>query len=118
MTFYYLITYFAVILAAFGQIMLKLGASTSGTKMMGVLHFNLWVLAGLCAMFFSMLLTVRALSVIPLRDMSFIIPTIYILVPILSRIFLKERLSRKTILGTIILISGIILFNIPIKNSY
>ena len=97
--------------------MLKLGAGTRGINL-GIVRVNIWVAIGLGAMVLSMLLNVRALSVVPLRDMSFIMPTVYALVPLFSRIFLKERLSKKTIIGTMILISGIVLFNIPTKTLF
>jgi drug/metabolite transporter (DMT)-like permease len=115
--FFYLLIYIAVFLAAAGQIMLKIGSGAGGIDL-GIIRLNFWVCLGLGAMVFSMLLNVRALSVVPLRDMAFILPTVYVLVPLFSRIFLKEQLGRRTIIGTMILIAGVVIFNIPMKELF
>ena len=117
MIFFYIIMYIAIFMAAAGQVMLKLGAGAGGIDL-AVIRVNIWVILGLGAMVLSMLLNVRGLSVVPLRDMAFILPTVYIAVPVFSRIFLKERLGRRTILGTLILFLGIVLFNIPIVQLF
>lgn len=106
MAVFYTISYLAQLLAAGGQILLKLGSSKG--------WLNIRVLLGLIAMILSMLLNVRALSVIPLRDMAFILPTTYILVPVFSYIFLGERINPQTIAGTVIIIIGVVVFNLPI----
>ena len=110
MTQFYIIMYVAVFMAAIGQILLKIGSEASGINL-GIIQLNIWIISGLGAMVISMLLNVRALSVVPLRDMSFIMPTIYILVPLLSKIFLKEHIGLRVVVGTLIIITGIILFN-------
>ena len=120
MIFYYGLLYLAVLSAAMGQIFLKIGSSAKGAKGINVfgLRLNLWVLMGVCAMIMSILLSVRGMSMVPLRDMAFILPSVYFLVPVFSRIFLKERLGHRTIIGTLILIIGVILFNIPIVRLF
>ena len=113
MMLYYFLMYIAVFFAAAGQVMLKKGSGAKGFKF-GVIKLNIWVILGLMTMVFSMLFSVRGLRVVPLVDLAFILPTIYILVPLFSMIFLKERLAKNTIVGTIVLVVGIVLFNIPI----
>jgi len=113
MTVFYAISYVAQFLAAGGQLLLKLGSNREGWNMV-VLRLNTRVLLGLIAMIVSMLLNVRALSVIPLRDMAFILPTTYILVPVFSYIFLGERINPQTIAGTVIIVIGVVVFNLPI----
>lgn len=110
---YYILMYIAVFFAAAGQVMLKMGSRKDGIEL-GIITVNIWVILGLMTMVFSMLFSVRGLSVVPLRDLAFILPAVYILVPLFSMIFLKEKLAKRTIVGTTILVSGIILFNIPI----
>lgn len=112
MIFFYLMAYIAVFLAAAGQVMLKIGLSAGGIDL-GIIRFNTWIAMGLGAMVLSMLLNVRALSVVPLRDLAFIMPTIYIIVPLLSKIFLKEQMGYRAAIGTFIMIAGIVLFNFP-----
>jgi len=115
--FFYLILFLAVILAAAGQVMLKFGAGVGGLDL-GIIRLNVWVILGLGAMVMSMLLSVRGLSVVPMRDMAFILPTVYVLVPVFSRIFLKERLNGRTVFGTVIMIAGIFIFNMPTMQLF
>lgn len=114
MIFYYVIMYAAVLLAAAGQILLKIGSGKKGVNIICI-QLNMWVGLGFIAMIFSMLLNVRALSVVPLRDMAFIMPTIYIIVPLLSKIFLNEQIRPRVVVGTIVMILGIALFNLPMR---
>lgn len=117
MTFFYLMIYLAMFLAAAGQVMLKRGAGSNGLDL-GIMRLNVWVALGLGTMIISMLLNIRGLSVVPLRDMAFILPTVYILVPLFSRIFLSESISRRTVIGTLIMMVGIVVFNIPIVHLF
>lgn len=108
---YYVMIYIAMFSAACGQVLLKKGALPSVTRKCGP-ALNGWVILGLGAMILSMLLNVRGLRYVPLRDMVFILPTTYILVPIFSWAFLKEPIGRRTLIGTCIIMIGILLFNI------
>lgn len=108
----YLIMYAAVFAAAFGQLSLKFGART---KSRFYWWMKPWYIAGLSCMVLSLILSLRALRDIPLKDTAFIIPTIYILIPILSCIFLKERFGKKIVLGIVIVTIGIIVFNLPVN---
>ena len=112
MTIFYILVYLAIVLAAVGQILLKMGSSKKGFKLLTI-NLNLWVALAILSMIVSLFLSIRALSVVPLRDMAFILPTVYILVPLFARIFLKERLNRQIIIGTLLIIIGIIIFNLP-----
>jgi drug/metabolite transporter (DMT)-like permease len=58
------------------------------------------------------------MSVVPLRDMAFILPAVYVLVPLFSKIFLKERFGKQTIIGTLIMVVGIVIFNIPMNELF
>lgn len=117
MTVFYMILFLAVLLGAAGQVLLKIGAGAGGLDV-GIMRLNIWVVLGLGAMVMSMLLSVRGLSVVPLRDMAFILPTVYIAVPVFSRMFLKERINGRTIIGTLIMTAGIVTFNIPIIHLF
>ena len=116
MTMYYILIYLAVVLVAAGQVLLKQGSGRGGLNL-GILRLNLYVTLGLAALAMSMFMNVRALSVVPLRDVAFIMPTVYILVPLFARIFLRERFSRRTILGTLLILVGMIIFNLPILSG-
>lgn len=117
MTFYYTIIFVAVVLGVAAQLLLKIGAVRSGLNI-GIMVLNTSVAIGLGLMVLSMLLSVRALNVIPLRDMAFILPSAYILIPFFSHLFLKERISRRTLVGTLIVIIGMVLFNMPTNGVF
>lgn len=117
MSIFYILMYVAVLLAATGQVFLKIGAGRGGFDVY-IIRLNIWIILGLCAMVMSMLLNVRGLSVVPLRDMAFILPTVYIAVPVFSRIFLGEKLGRQTLIGTLIIIVGVVIFNIPMIRLF
>ena len=117
MTLYYILLYMAALLAAAGQVMLKLGAAGGGLDII-IIRLNIWIALGLGAMVMSMLLTVRGLSIVPLRDLAIILPAVYIAVPVFSKIFLKENLSRHIVIGTLIIVAGIAMFNLPIIRLY
>lgn len=109
---YYILLYLAVILAAVGQIFLKIGANREGIRFLA-LYINPWVAIGLASMVGSMLLNLKGLHQVPLKDMAFILPSVYILVPLLAKIFLKEQYSKQTMMGTLIIFLGIVIFNLP-----
>ncbi|SMP72084.1 hypothetical protein SAMN06295888_11878 [Desulfonatronum zhilinae] len=110
---YYLILYLAITMAAAGQVLLKHGADKGGLNL-GILRLNLWVVLGFLAMGGSMLMGIRALSVVPLRDMAFILPAVFIFVPVFARVFLGERISRATMIGTMIILAGMVVFHLPL----
>jgi drug/metabolite transporter (DMT)-like permease len=117
MSYFYIILYLAVFMGEGGQVLLKIGSGRGGLDL-GIICLSTWVMLGFGAMGMSMLLSVRGLSVVPLRDMAFILPAAYVLVPLFSRIFLKEKVNARVMTGTIILIMGIALFNIPLITLF
>ncbi len=117
MTRYYLLVYASVFIAAIGQILMKHGTNKKVIDLV-ILQLNPWLMFGLGCMVLSMLLNIRGLSAIPLRDMAFILPTVYILVPLLSFFFLGERMERHAIAGTVLIVIGMILFNLPLPQLF
>lgn len=103
---YYLLAYLAVFVAAVAQIILKIG-STKHKRL-----FNIFTLSGLIGMIISLGLSFTALAVLPLREMAFISPIIFILVPFFSHFILKEKISHRTFYGTGLILLGSILFNL------
>ncbi|OEU70988.1 MAG: hypothetical protein BA863_18825 [Desulfovibrio sp. S3730MH75] len=104
----YILAYIATFFAACSQILLKIGTGKAGFKLVFI-TLNRQIVLGLTGMFVSLMLSIRALNSLPLREMALILPTVYILVPILSYFFLKEKISKQTTLGTIIIIAGVVI---------
>jgi len=104
-----------VIFAAFGQVSWKLGMNQSGhlenlgfAALTGVI-LNPFVLLGLVMYGLSTIFWLIALSK---KDLSFVYPFIsltYVLVLVLSSLVLKESIGLNKLVGTIIIIIGLII---------
>lgn len=108
---YYLSYILAIILTAISQLLLKFGANKGIKKNIFFSFFNIYTLSGYSILLISTILSVFALQIIPLKITIMLLPLVYILVGFFSFIFLKESLSKNKLLGSIIIIIGIILFN-------
>ena len=107
--FFFLI---AVILAASGQIFLKKGAvgGKHESFIQSIIHPLSF--AGYSLMAVSMLFTMAAMTVLPLKFSIAIMPLQYILVVVLSFFFLDERLDPSMILGSLVILAGILVFSL------
>jgi len=100
--------------AGASQVLLKRGTMFGKTEPRTIRsYFNFWVLAGLITMVFGMLMNIKGLRYVPLKSMAFVLPSVYIIIPLFSHLFLKERLGKRLLIGTLVMIVGIIIFNIP-----
>ncbi|NDV27170.1 EamA family transporter [Desulfovibrio sp. JC010] len=102
---YYLVAYFAVLISSTAQVLLKVGVQKKTYRFLGI-EFNLYVLFGLGGLFAALLLSIKAMGVVPLKDMTLIVPASYVLVPLFSYLFLKEQFSNKKILGMGFIVIG------------
>lgn len=115
MTKYHALLFSSMLLASGAQILLKMGANRCSEKANVVSRLvHPLVILGLAAMAVSMLMNVRGLRYVPLKDMTFILPTIYIAVPLLAFLFLGEKLQKRTLIGSIVIVIGGIVFNLPV----
>jgi drug/metabolite transporter (DMT)-like permease len=108
---YYLFYTLSIALGAAGQIILKTGAKSG--KNLGIIHsfVNVFTISGYILLFITTLLSLYALKMIPLKNTIAFLPVTFIIVLMLSSIILKEKISKKQLLGSIIIIFGIIWFN-------
>ena len=101
----------SVFISSVSQIILKKSANKQYDNKLKE-YLNIPVMLAYCLFFGSSLLTVLAYKYVPLSLGPILEATGYVWVAILGFIFLKERLNKKKILGMIIIITGIIVFNI------
>ena len=106
---YYGIAIISVIIASFSQILLKKGAIQGYSSFIRE-YLNGYVIVGYFMMFFSVLLTM-----IVYRGMDFMnVPVMeaigYILVPVLSYLFLKEKFTRNKMIGILFILVGIFFY--------
>lgn len=106
---YYVLGLLSVTIASFSQILLKKGAMKQYDSFIKE-YLNIFVISGYVLMFGSVFLTM-----IVYRGMDFMnVPVIeavgYVLVPILSYFFFKEKLTKKKILGILFILAGILVY--------
>ncbi len=106
---YYILGLFSVTIASFSQILLKKGAMNKYDSFIRE-YLNVFVISGYGMMFLSLFLTM-----IVYRGMDFMnVPVIeavgYVLVPIFSYLFFKEKMTKKKILGILFILAGIFVY--------
>ena len=107
---YYILVVLAVFSAAGAQMLLKKGASMGYPSLVRQ-YLNLWVIGGYAIMGCSLLLNVFCLSRgFQLKEMGGIESLSYLFVPLLSFVFLKEKLGLYEIGAMFLIFFGILVF--------
>ena len=107
---YSIIFLISVFVASASQILLKKSAGRSYTSKIKE-YLNPMVIVAYILFFLSMLITMFAYKYVPLSMGPVLETTGYVYIAVLSYIFLKEKLSRKKLIGMITIILGILLFS-------
>lgn len=101
----------SVFVAVFSQILLKRSANKKyDSKIKEYLNFEVIFAYGM--FFLSMLMSVYALKDISISYNAVIESLSYILIPITGYLFFKERLTRNQFIGIMVIVVGIIIYNI------
>lgn len=108
---YYLVSLFAVFIAAFSQMLLKGSSARSHSSVMYE-YLNWRVILGYSIMFASLLLNIFALAKgVKVKELSIIESFSYLFVPALSWMFFGEHItSRKACSIFIIMIGAVVFF--------
>lgn len=113
----YLYISLTVMLTVYGQLILKwqidmsgaiVAGSSSKAELLLKLLLNPWIISGLGSAFAASLFWMLALTKLPLSTAYPLTATGFILVLGLSALFLGESLSFWKILGTLMIVSGIV----------
>lgn len=108
---FFLVKMMDTTMAAFSQILLKVSANkTYKNRIFEML--NPLVIISYGILFTTMLMSIYALKGISISMANVIESFNYILVPVLSFIFLKEKINRTQLIGIAVIIAGIIIFMI------
>lgn len=107
--FYYGLYLFSVLVASLSQVILKKSAMIHYDTHLKE-YLNPYVIGAYFFFFCSSLFTTFAYRVVPLTLGPVLESTGYIYVGILGILILKERLSRRKIIGNILIISGIFIY--------
>lgn len=108
---YFVIVFVSGILSSFSQILLKKSAEIKRTNILGE-YLNPCVIAGYAITVICMLLMVLAYRGIPFKYGAVLESLVYLYIMILSRLLLKEKLTKKKIAGNIIIVIGVIIFSL------
>lgn len=104
-----------VFLSAISQILLKKSAEknvdATGFKEQ---YLNKLVIVGYLLLFVAMLIPLYTYQFVPLKYGAVIESLGYVFIMILSAIFLKEKITKKKLLGNLIIIAGVVMFNLKI----
>ncbi len=113
MIFSLFLVFLAVFLTGISQILLKIGSIHKNNREETILtsYLNPPIVTAYGLLFLVTIINVIALKEISLKMAYSIASLTFMLVIILSWKFLGERISKKTILGGILLILGVVIFN-------
>ena len=105
-----LVALMSVVIASFSQIMLKLGAGKTYSSKIRE-YLNVYVISGYGMLFISMVLTIVAYSHLSYLSVPVVEAVGYVLVPVLSYLIFKEKLSKRKVLGIGFILLGIVIYH-------
>lgn len=108
---YLIIAVASVTIAAFSQILLKMGAMRPHISFIRD-YLNAPVICGYGLMFASVLATMFAYRGLEYMTVSVVEALGYILVPVLSYLFFKEGFTRNKLMGIAIILAGVLVYNL------
>lgn len=101
----------AVFISSVSQIMLKKSADKHYENKLQE-YMNPWVIIAYFLFFGATLATVIAYKYVPLSFGSILESAGYFFVTILGVLFLKEKVGRKKVIGLLMILLGIVIFNL------
>ena len=111
MSKYIILLVLAVLVSSVSQIILKKSASKTYNSIFRE-YFNLYVITGYGLMVVSTVLVVLGLKGVPYKNEPIIESLGYIFVMILSNRILKEKITKKKVIGNLLILIGIIVYYI------
>lgn len=109
MNFYFLIYLLSVTVASLSQLLLKKSAMRTYDSFWQE-YINPYVITGYGMLFLSMFFTVLAFRGMDYKNGPVIESLGYVMVLVFSRIFFREKLTKKKVAGTLFILAGMIVF--------
>ncbi len=106
---YYYIIIATAFFSALSQILLNVSAGKTYKNRIFE-YLNPYVITSYGILFLVLMVNTYCMRYIPLKNAHAVAASTYVFVLILSRIFLKEKVTIKKIVGNIIIVLGIIIF--------
>lgn len=101
----------ANIIAAFSQVILKKAAGKKYSSKLRS-YLNPSVIFAYTLFFVTTIFSVTALRFIPLTLSAALTASVQVFVPVMSRIFLHENISRRKWIGITVIVLGIVIFSV------
>ena len=111
MSKYIILLVLAVVVSSVSQIILKKSASKTYDSVLKE-YLNVYVITGYVLMVISTVLVVLGLKGVPYKNEPIIESLGYIFVMILSNRILKEKITKKKLIGNLLILIGIIIYYI------
>lgn len=108
---YIILFLISVFISSVSQIILKKSANKNYENALKE-YFNVLVIIAYSLFILSSFMTIFAYRVVPLSMGPVLETSGYIWVSLLGMVFLKERIKKKKAIGLIVIIVGILIFNI------
>ena len=106
---YMLLLVLSVVVASLSQILLKKSAEKSYQSLLRE-YLNPWVISGYGLMVVSTLLTVGGYAGLEYKNGAVIESLGFVLVMLLSRLFFREKITKKKLIGNALILLGIAVF--------
>ncbi len=106
---YYLLIILTAFMSSVSQILLNLSNKVCYNNKLRE-YLNPYVIVSYMILAVTIFINTYALRYIPLKISHTLAASTYIFVLILSRIFLKEKITLKKVMGNILIVLGIIIF--------
>jgi drug/metabolite transporter (DMT)-like permease len=106
------LAYIAVLFTAISQILLKIGAKSAKNKRLITLYLNRFTVVGYVILFGVTIINLYVYKFLDLKYSLTILPFTFILVGIFSYFLFNEKFTKNKLIGSIIVIIGVIIFNI------
>ncbi len=107
---YIIVWIISVLISSIAQVMLKVEANKEHESRLKE-YLNPMVIIAYGIFFLSTFLTMYALKYVPLTYSPIIEPLSYIFVPVIGVLVLKEKISKRRVLGILIMLVGIAVFS-------
>ena len=108
---YYLLMLASVCVASSSQILLKKSALKNYSSVIRE-YLNPYVITGYGMLFLSMVMTITVYGGIEYKRVPVIESVGYVIVMVLSRLFFGEKITKNKLMGTILILAGVIVFNL------
>src|SRR5574344_1885847 len=107
----YIIAVISVTIASLSQVLLKKSSMKKYPSFIRE-YLNPYVIIGYLMLFGSMMITVYVFGKLPFMSIPIIESLGYVLVLIFGLLFFGEKITKRKLIGMIVIIAGIIIYNI------